>query len=78
MSKIKFSDSWYDIVKWVIAIVMPAVASLYGELGNAWGWYNPELIVFTITKVQLFLGTIFAISCYNHAQEQKLKDISDC
>lgn len=78
MSKIKFSNEFYDIIKWIIAIVMPAVAALYGELGGKWGWYDPELIVFTITKVQVFLGTIFAISCYNHAQEQKMKNISDC
>lgn len=62
------SNKVYDVLKWVIAIVMPAAAVLYGNLGPAWGWFNPELIVKTITEVQLFLGTIFAVSCYNYAK----------
>lgn len=55
-------------MKWVIALVLPATAVLYGNLGPAWGWFNPELIVKTITEVELFLGTIFGISCYSYAK----------
>lgn len=62
------SDNVYKFLKWFIAIVMPASAVLYGALGADWGWYNPDLIVKTINEVQLFLGTIFAISCYNYAK----------
>ena len=74
----KLPDTVYDILKWVIALVLPAVAVLYGNLGPDWGWYNPQLIVKTITEVQIFLGVIFGISCYTHAQEQKFKDAGDC
>lgn len=66
----KLSDTAYNVLKWVIALVLPAVAVLYGNLGPDWGWYNPHLIVKTITEIQLFLGTIFGISCYTHAQEK--------
>ena len=62
------SNKVYDILKWVIAIVMPAAAVLYGNLGPDWGWYNPQLIVKTISEIQLFLGTIFAVSCYSYAK----------
>ena len=65
------SNKVYDILKWVIAIVMPAAAVLYGNLGPLWGWFNPDLIVKTITEVQLFLGTIFAVSCYSYAKGGK-------
>lgn len=65
------SNKVYDILKWVIAIVMPAAAVLYGNLGPDWGWYNPDLIVKTITEIQLFLGTIFAVSCYSYANGGK-------
>lgn len=74
----KLPDTVYDVLKWVIALVLPAVAVLYGNLGPDWGWYNPQLIVKTITEVQIFLGVIFGISCYTHAQEQKFKDTGDC
>ena len=65
------SNKAYDILKWLIAIVMPAAAVLYGNLGSDWGWYNPQLIVKTITEIQLFLGTIFAVSCYSYAKGGK-------
>lgn len=65
------SNKVYDILKWVIAIVMPAAAVLYGNLGPDWGWYNPQLIVKTISEIQLFLGTIFAVSCYSYAKGGK-------
>lgn len=71
MDKIKLTDEAYRFLKWFIALVLPAAAVFYGRLGPGWGWYNPELIVKTITEVQLFLGTIFAVSCYNYAQEGK-------
>ena len=62
------SDNTYNILKWVIALVIPAVAVFYGNLGPDWGWYNPQLIVKTITEIQLLLGTIFGISCYSYAK----------
>lgn len=74
----KLPDTVYDILKWIIALVLPAAAVLYGTVGPDWGWYDPELIVKTITAVQLFLGTIFGISCYQYKQDQKYKDTGDC
>lgn len=68
----KLSDTAYNILKWVIALVLPAAAVLYGTLGPDWGWFNPELIVKTITAVQLFLGTIFGISCYTYAHDSEV------
>lgn len=67
----RLPDSVYNILKWIIAIVLPATAVLYGELGPDWGWYDPDLIVLTITKVDVFLGVILGISCYNYAEEHK-------
>lgn len=66
----KLSDTAYNILKWIIALVFPAAAVLYGNLGPDWGWYNPDLIVKTITAIQLFFGTIFGISCYNYNKDQ--------
>lgn len=65
----KLSDTAYNVLKWVIALVLPAAAVFYGTVGPDWGWFNPELIVKTITAVQLFLGTIFGISCYQYAKD---------
>lgn len=58
----KLNNRIYDILKWVALIVLPAIATLYGALAPTWGWPYAEQIVYTITAVDTFLGTILGIS----------------
>ena len=53
----------YEIIRWLIAVVLPAIGVLFSTLANAWGWDLPvEAILTTISGIGLFLGTIFGIS----------------
>lgn len=53
----------YEVLRWVIAVVLPAVSVLLATLTNAWGWNIPlDAILTTISGIGLFLGTIFGIS----------------
>lgn len=53
----------YEALRWVIAIVLPAVSLLIATLANIWEWEIPsENICLTLDAVALFLGTIFGIS----------------
>ena len=58
----KFSNSMYDILKYIAQIVLPAIATLYFALSQIWGLPYGEEIVGTITAVDCFLGAILGIS----------------
>ena len=47
----KIPDKLYDILKWVVIIVLPAIATLYAALSAVWAWPYSEEIVTTITAV---------------------------
>lgn len=58
----KMSNKVYDVMKWVVMIVLPAFATLYGVLAGIWGLPYGDQIVNTIVAVDTFLGSIMMIS----------------
>lgn len=58
----KIPDKLYDIFKWVVIIVLPAIATLYAALSAVWAWPYSEEVVTTITAVDTFLGAVLCIS----------------
>ena len=58
----KLNNSTYDIIKWVVSIVLPAFAVLVGVLGKSYGFEYTDIAVTTITAVTAFLGTIMQVS----------------
>ena len=56
-----FLPSWlYEGLRWVVAIVLPAVATLISALNAAWNWNLPiEAILATFSAVETFLGAVF-------------------
>ena len=57
----KFLPSWlYEGLRWLVAIVLPAVATLISALNAAWQWEWPiEAILATFSAVETFLGAVF-------------------
>lgn len=57
-------DRAYQIIKWVCALVLPALATLVGTVGTAWGMDASlvSAIVTTITAVATFGGAIIGLS----------------
>ena len=62
----KLSDKAYNILKWIVVIVLPALATLYAALGGIWGLPLVTEITGTITAVDTFLGAILMISTANY------------
>lgn len=57
----------YDVLKWVVLVLLPAASVLLVALQQAWGWDIPiEAIVTTISAVEVFLGAILGISCLSY------------
>ena len=59
--KFEMSDKVYDILKWVVMIVL----ALYASLAPVWGWGHVEQITVTLSAIQLFLGSLIGISTSN-------------
>lgn len=62
----KLNDKLYDILKWLVIIVLPACATLYAALASVWGWPFAEQVTTTITAVDTFLGAVLCISTVNY------------
>lgn len=60
-AKSNFLPSWlYEILRWVVSIVLPAIATLIAALNAAWNWNWPiEAILATFSALETFLGAVF-------------------
>ena len=67
----KISNKLYDILKWLVIIVLPAAGTLYAALSTVWGWPHSEESVTTITAVDTFLGAVLCISTATYNKEAK-------
>lgn len=63
MAKKKFTllpPKVYEVLRWLVSVVLPATATLIAGLNVAWGWALPmDAILATFTGVETFLGVVF-------------------
>lgn len=62
----KFSDSLYNVLKWICMIVLPAIGTCYAALAVIWGFPYAEQIVGTIAAVTTLIGALIGISTANY------------
>ncbi|HCS85288.1 MULTISPECIES: phage holin [Lactococcus] len=65
------NDKTYNVIKWIVIIVLPAFSSLVGGLGKAYGWADTDLAVLTINAVTVFFGAVTGASALNYNKQQK-------
>lgn len=65
----KLNNKAYDILKWLVIIVLPAVATLYAALAGVWAFPYADEVVTTITAVDTFLGAVLCISTAQYHKE---------
>ena len=67
------NDKFYNILKWLVLLALPAAATLYNVLAGLWGLPYATEISQTILAIAAFLGALIGISTaeYNkvHADE---------
>ena len=56
------SNKFYDIMKWIAMVVIPALGTLYFALAGIWGWPYGEQVVGTLTAIDTFIGIVLGIS----------------
>lgn len=60
----------YDIVNWLVTVVMPAFATLYFALAKVWGWSYAEAVVATIAALVAFFGVVLRLSSAKYKAKQ--------
>ena len=60
----------YDTLKWVVSIVLPALITLIGTVGNSFGWPHTEITMTVIGAVTVFLGTTLGVSNAQYRKEE--------
>lgn len=55
-------DKVYDVLKWVGLIFFPAMATLVGTVGPAWGLANVDAIVLTLNAIGTCIGALIGAS----------------
>lgn len=63
----KIPDKYYDILKEIAQVVLPALGTLYFALATIWGFPYGEQVVGTITALDAFLGACLHISTKSYA-----------
>jgi len=58
----KLNDRIYNVLKWLVVIVLPAIGTLYTALGTIWGFPFVEAIPASILAIDTFLGAVLCIS----------------
>lgn len=67
----------YNVLKWIVMIVLPACATLYVLLANTWGFPYGDQISATITGITTFLGAILGISSRSYKKSTTTEVVED-
>ena len=65
----KITNKSYDVIKWIVVIVIPAVITLYSTLGGIWIFPLVQEITASLAAIDVFLGVIMKISSATYNKE---------
>lgn len=73
MKMFNLSDVAYNRLKWTVSIVLPAIITFFGILGQTMGWDFTDKVITIGTAFVAMLGVILGISTneYNKNEENK-------
>lgn len=66
----KLPNTWYDILKWVTMIVLPALATAYVGLAAIWGWPFADEVAKTTAVICALLGALLGISTAQYNKDK--------
>ena len=70
-------DRIYDVLKWIVMVVIPALTTAYVGLSSIWGWPYATEVAKTSAVVCTLLGALLGISTAEYNREKKPPDESD-
>jgi len=66
----KLPDKWYDILKWIVVIFLPALNTFIFALGAVLD-FDSETICGVISAVTVFLGALIGVSTVAYKKGKK-------
>ena len=67
----KLPSKLYDVLKWLVLIVIPALTTFYAVLDNIFGWGYAETVTTISAAACTCIGAIIGISTAQYNKEQK-------
>jgi len=67
----KLNDKTYDVLKWIVMILIPAATTLYVTLDSIFGWGFGEIVAKVSAAVCTFLGVILGISTAQYNKDKQ-------
>lgn len=64
-------DKVYDVLKWIVMIVLPALATAYVGLASIWGWPFADEVAKTTAVVCTLLGALLGISTAQYNKDKE-------
>jgi hypothetical protein len=58
----KLKDGIYDVLKWIVMIVLPALSTAYVGLAAVWGWPLADEVAKSCSVICVLLGALLGIS----------------
>lgn len=67
----KLSNTTYDLMKWLVLIVIPALTTFYAVLDNLFNWGFAEMVTTISAAACTCIGAIVGISTAQYNKELK-------
>lgn len=63
-------SKWYNAIKFLVTVVIPALITFIAVLGPIWEWDNITKLTATLAAIATFLGAIIGISSRNYNSDE--------
>lgn len=73
----QLNDKVYNILKWVVILFLPGLATFYSLLAETWGLPYASEVPTTITGLATFLGGCLCVSTVSYNKAKKEENITD-
>ncbi len=65
----RIPDKWYNILKWCVLILIPALTTAYVGMSAVWNWPYATEVAKTSAVICTLLGSILGISTAEYNKE---------
>lgn len=65
------NDKLYDVLKWIVTVVLPAITTLWLTLASIWNFPYAEPIGATLGAITVFLGALIGIGSIKYKLQNK-------